>query len=346
MRVLQAMAGDVHGGAETYFTDLVVALQEAGLDQVVVTRDQPERLLRLRAAGVPTRVASFKNVFAPLERRRLRRLVKEVEPDIVQTWMGRASRLTPKGTAIKVGWFGGYYDLKRFSDCDWYVGVTHDIAQHIVRSGAPKERVRTIHTLSDVSDDAPVDRSAFDTPQDAPLVLALARLHQKKGLDTLLQTISGLPGAYLWIAGEGPMRGELERLSAQLDLGRRVRFLGWRTDRIALLRAADVCAFPSRYEPFGTVMVEAWAAGTPLVTTAAAGPKAYVTPGEDALLVEIDDVAGLREALMRVLEDAELRARLVAGGRRTFEARFTRERIVETYLDFYRSVIEAGKTAK
>src|SRR3546814_14309418 len=75
-------------------------------------------------------------------------------------------------------------------------------------------------------------------------------------------------------------------------------------------RAADVVAFPSRHEPFGTVSLEAWAYGKPLVTTDVDGPAELVRPDEDALVVPKDDVAALAQALRRAIEDRDLAARL------------------------------------
>ena len=92
------------------------------------------------------------------------------------------------------------------------------------------------------------------------MALALARLHEKKGLDTLLDATAKVPGLYVWIAGEGPLEAELKAHCTRLGLDDRVRFLGWRNDRGALLAASTFVAFPSRYEPFGTVTVDAWAA--------------------------------------------------------------------------------------
>src|SRR3546814_8859485 len=79
-------------------------------------------------------------------------------------------------------------------------------------------------------------------------------------------------------------------------------------------RAADVVAFPSRHKPLGTVSLEAWAYGKPLVTTDVDGPAELVRPDEDALVVPKDDVAALAQALRRAIEDRDLAARLVAAG--------------------------------
>lgn len=191
---------------------------------------------------------------------------------------------------------------------------------------------------------APADRAALQTPDDAPLLLALGRLHRAKAFDILLQAMVDVPNAYLWIAGEGPERQALEEQIKTLGLQDRVRLLGWRDDRAALFAACNICVFPSRYETFGTVFVQAWAQGKPLVASMADGPRQYVRDGEDGLLVPIDDVAALAAALRRVLADPALAARLVAQGGQRYENEFTREQAVAAYFAYYRQIADAATT--
>jgi glycosyltransferase involved in cell wall biosynthesis len=105
-----------------------------------------------------------------------------------------------------------------------------------------------------------------------------------------------------------------------------------------LLRAADLCVLPSRYEPFGTVILEAWAAGTPLVAARSAGPAAHVDDGVNGVLVPIDDAQALAEAMRRVLDDEELRRRLVAHGYATYIKSYTREAVTQQWLQFYKQL--------
>ena len=167
--------------------------------------------------------------------------------------MGRAGAFAPaQWRKRNVGWYGGYYKPSRFSNCSWHVGVTKDIAAHIVREGVPAEHVSVLCTYANVEKAPPTPRQELDTPEAAPALLTLARLHPKKGIDTLLEAVAGLPDVHAWIAGSGPIEAELKALARELGVADRAHFLGWRTDRANLLAACDVVAFPSRYEPFGT----------------------------------------------------------------------------------------------
>jgi glycosyltransferase involved in cell wall biosynthesis len=189
----------------------------------------------------------------------------------------------------------------------------------------------------------PTPREPLDTPLDAPLLLALSRLHPAKGLDTLLQALAREPRAYLWIAGDGPLKDELPRQATELGVADRVRFLGWRDDRAALLEACDIVVFPSRYEPFGTVSLEAWGYKRPLVAAASDGPAGLVRDGEDALLVPIDDAAALARAITRVIDDADLAAHLVAQGAVRYEADFTEAACVQRYRTLFERLLAERK---
>ena len=186
-----------------------------------------------------------------------------------------------------------------------------------------------------------VSRAVLSTPAEAKVVVALGRLHQAKAFDTLLRALAVERRLYLWLAGEGPLRRELESLAGTLGIVDRVRFLGWRDDREALFAAADMCIVPSRFEPFGSVTMEAWANRLPLIAAASAGPAALIRDGQDGLLVPIDDAAAMAAALTRLLDEPGLGPRLVAAGRRRFEADFTETAAVGRWLDLFHRLLAA-----
>ena len=346
LRVMQVMAGAREGGAETFFVSLVLALQRAGLDQRVVIRKNPARAKALLRGGAQAVELPFGRWTDFTTLPALRQQVKIYQPDVVLTWMNRASSLFPKGNFLRLGRLGGFYKLKNYRRCDHLLCITPGLVEHVVSNGWPLERAHYMPNFAAVGEAPPLPRERLDTPPDAPLLLALGRLHEAKAIDVLLQALTLETRPILWIAGDGPLRGELERLAGRLGVAARVRFLGWRDDRDALFGAADICVFPSRYEPHGTVTMEAWGHRTPLVAAAAAGPAAYVRDGEDGLLVPVDDAPALAAAIGRAIDEQGLAGRLTDGGWRRYQAEFTEEACVARYLDLFQRLLAARHEAQ
>jgi glycosyltransferase involved in cell wall biosynthesis len=330
MRLLQAMAGARHGGAEAFFDRFVLAMGRAGQQQLAVVR-HGERAARLAAAGIETRTLRFGGPLDLLTPWRFRCLLRDWRPDVVLTWMSRATSACPRGEFVHVARLGGYYDLRRYRGCDHLVGNTRDIVAWMVRQGWPAERAHYLPNFVAVDEATPLPR-----PAGATLALALGRLHRNKAFDVLIDAVAAVPSLHLWIAGAGPERAALEAQAA--PLGSRVRFLGWREDAGALLATADLLVCPSRHEPLGNVVIEAWAARRPVVAAASVGPAALVEDGETGLLVPVDDAPALAAALTRLAGDAALAARLAAGGRRAYEAEFTEGAAIARWRDFLESV--------
>ncbi|MBS0275690.1 MAG: glycosyltransferase [Proteobacteria bacterium] len=333
------MAGAPVGGIETFFFDAVLALSDAGIEQAAVVRpNAPYQIKRLRDANIRVVTTAFSPWFIFPSRAALAREVASFQPDIIQYWTGRAAMTAVKSSAAQVGWYGGYRDRWRFASCSDFIGITKDLVQHIQRQGVSSNHVSLVHTFADPQPSRALDRAEFGTPESAPLLLALARLHRDKALDVLLEALAKVPKAYLWIAGEGPERAALVAQTKRLNLSERVRFLGWRVDREALLATADICVFPSREEPFGTVTIEAWAAGTPLIAAAAQGPAAYVADGKNGLLVPTDDAPALASAIDRLISDDVLRENLATEARAEYERNFTKQIYVRNMQAFYSRV--------
>lgn len=342
-RLLQAMAGAAQGGAENFFVRLAGGLARAadepgGVEQRVVIRRDPARAAALRRQGVDPIELPFGSWLDFSTRPALRRLVAEWQPRIVLTWMNRATRAMPPGPFVHAARMGGYYDLKYYRRCHHLIGNTQDIADYLVRSGWPAERAHYLPNFVDVEPAEPADRAMFDTPADATLLFAAGRLHRNKAYDVLLAALPSLPDAILWLAGEGPERDALTKQALALGVLPRVRFLGWRDDLGALYGAADVFVCPSRHEPLGNVVLEAWARGVPVVAAALTGPAGLIEDGRTGLLVPIDDAAALAAAIRRVAANGALRHDLVAAGRVEHDTKFSEAAVVGQYLDFFRRI--------
>jgi glycosyltransferase involved in cell wall biosynthesis len=340
MRVLQVMAGAEFGGAEAFFTRLVIALRRAGLHQRVVIRKNEHRAALLRDGGIEPVEFRFGGPLDVMTRMGLKREIASFFPHIVMTWMNRATSLCPGGEFVHIARLGGYYDMKYYQKCDHLIGNTEDIVEYLTAKGWPEGRAHYLPNFVSAETADPLPREDFYTPRDAPLLLALGRLHENKAFDVLLDALARLPDAYLWLAGEGPKRGELEAQAEKLGIKPRVRFLGWRDDISALLASCDVFVCPSRHEPLGNVVVEAWAQSKPVVAADSLGPGVLIDQEENGVLVPIDDSKSLAYAIGQVIKDENLRSRIALHGRATYEERFTEETVVGQYLDFFESLIK------
>lgn len=171
------------------------------------------------------------------------------------------------------------------------------------------------------------------------VLIGVGRLVPQKGFDVLLRAAAqSHHQPEVWIVGEGAERERLEALAASLSISGWVTFVGRRTpEQIqGLMAQADVVVVPSRVEPFGIVVLEAWASGTPVLATGHGGPSSFVTDGYDGLLVDPADLPSMASTIDRVLSDAELAERLAGAGRLTVES-FTWDRVVNDYCQIYRT---------
>lgn len=340
MRVLQIMAGNKNGGAELYSTDIMLSLHEAGLEQRIVLRPTAPRFQELQAAGLAMAPDVLANPLRPLQRWRLAKLIRAFQPDIIHCWMRRAVSLVRPGAAPAIiGWYGDYEEQeKHFTACTHFIGVTQDLVRHAYESGAKPGTAFYVPTFPSVEDAAPITRASLGTPDGMKVLLILSRLHQVKGIDTALQALAQLPDCHLWIAGSGPEEAALKALAQQLGVAERAKFLGWRTDRGALLRAADICLLPSRYEPFGTVILDAWSTATAFIACESDGPNATIRNGENGMLVPADNPPALAHAIRAVLDDPALRQRIAETGHAEYLAGFTRAVVTRKMLETYQAI--------
>lgn len=339
LRIAQVLAGAEHGGAENFFVRLSAALQASGsIHERAFIRRHAHRLDALRSQGVEAEGFRFGGKFDFYDAWVYRRRLRAFKPDVVMTWMGRASDATPKGDYVLVNRLGHYYKLKYYRQADYWVGISKGICKHLIDGGMPEERVVHIPNFADETPVEPLPRTSFDTPADVPLILAAGRLHVNKAFDTLLYTLKQVPDAFLWLAGSGPEEQALKALCAELGLESRVRFLGWRTDVTALMSSVDLFVCPSRHEGLGSIVMESFAHRCPIVATRSQGPGEVISNEHSGLLTEIDNAGELAEAISRVLADANLKTQLVDNAAAVYASTYSRKVVTQAYLDFYQRI--------
>jgi glycosyltransferase involved in cell wall biosynthesis len=342
MKVMHIHFG-TDGGAERFFVNLVNALHDRGVEQRMLIRPDRSWKKDIEACG-PVYEGVFRRISLSrfILSMRLKRILKDFQPDVIMAWQLRASRFMPDyAQARRISRLGDYpQHLGYYTNVETLVCITPDIASKVRGLGWTRG-VEVIPNFTRAKASAPVERSSLDTPDDAFVVVGMGRFVKRKGFDTLIRAVDKLEGAYLWLLGDGPEKENLQALVTELGIADRVRFTGWRSDAYAYLAAADAFTVTSLHEPLGNVCFEGWGAGKPTVSTRAEGPSWVMTDEKDALMVDCGNAEQLSAALARLRTDGDLRNRLVEGGRSTLDERFSEEVIARTYMRLF----ETGSTA-
>jgi glycosyltransferase involved in cell wall biosynthesis len=267
---------------------------------------------------------------------KLRRMIGEFRPDVLMGWAGRGSRMLPRrADCIRIARLGDYpLTLKYFHNVDVLVGNTPGIVERCRELGW-KRRSEVISNFTHFRPVPPVDRARLATPESAFVIVGVGRFVPRKGFDCLIEAAAKVAGAYVWLVGDGQERTNLQEQAARLGIADRVRFAGWQTDPGPYLAAADVSCMPSSHEPLGNVILEAWASGRPVVAARSEGPMWMMHDGQDGLMFDIGDAAGLAAALMRLRDETGLGERMVAGGQATLAERFSVDAITDAYLGLF-----------
>ncbi|MGD9506489.1 MAG: glycosyltransferase family 4 protein [Syntrophobacteraceae bacterium] len=175
----------------------------------------------------------------------------------------------------------------------------------------------------------------------------IGQLIPRKGIDVLLKAVSRL-GSLNWrlaIVGDGEERAHLESMAEELGIADRIRFFGFRKDRLAFLKGFDAFVLPSRLEGIPRCLMEAMAAGAPVVATDIAGCRDLIHHGETGLLFPLEDDKRLAEEIVRVASDEVLRSALRDKGRSFILGNFSAESMARQYESLYDALTgPAGKT--
>ena len=340
LRLFQTMAGARHGGAELFFERLAIGFNDTGMTQQLMIKPDSDRMARLTAAGLDVTGCGFSPLLATLHRRQIAAAIRRGKPDVILSWMNRATMMTQPRGRPHVARLGGFYNLKYYRDCDWLVANTRDIADYLIAEGMPKDRVHyQINFVPDGLEGPIFEGPVFEEQQgNRSIIAALGRLHDNKAFDTMIRAFAKLPDGTLWLAGEGPERAKLGDLADELGIASRVAFLGWQNDPQSIIRGADILVCPSRQEPFGNVIAEGMACGKPVISTQTNGGCELIEHGVNGLLVPVDDVDALADALAQLTKDVALAAQLAEGGRSCWQTTLSPQRVTGEWIDFLERV--------
>lgn len=359
--IVQVLLNLGKGGMEAMAVDLSVALSERGHRVVVLALDAGgEHETVLRAAGVPYRVLGGRRIRDPLHHWRLARLLRAEKAGIVHTH--HFATLVQSGIAARaagarrlVHTEHSFEYLRERGDHRLALRCLSYLADSLVAVGSTMEHyyrdvVRVPATrLSVVVNGIDADRhervadlraarARLGLPHGV-LVGTAGRLFPEKDYGVLIRAAhhasASVPELQLVIVGDGTERHALEALAAELGMRDRVHFLGWRNDVAQLLPLLDIFVLSSRHEGLPLVVLEAMASRLPILSTPV-GDLPIVAPADEAaLFFPVGDVPALAARITQLAADATLRARLGAAGAARVRALYSRDRMVDRYLELY-----------
>lgn len=349
-------------GAEKQFSLLATGLprEEFDIHAVCLTRGGAYESL-LKNHGIPVTVLHKRLKFDPVAFFRLRSFLKRFRPDVMHTWLFAANaygrlaagnRERPKviiSERCVDSWKQGWQlklDKKLIPRTHRMVANSESVAEFYRQQGFPAERMVVIPNGVDVSDGKPLPSGEkdemlkeWDIPAGSRIVGYVGRLApQKRGHDLIwsMQLLRQLTDrVYFVIVGDGPDRVEMVRLSQHMGCDHLVRFLGHREDSQRLMRAFDVVWLASEFEGQSNSLMEAMAAGIPVVASDIPANRELVVDGQTGFLVNVGDCPAMSQFTDRILADPNLARRLGEAGRERMRTQFDLQTMIESHRKLY-----------
>jgi glycosyltransferase involved in cell wall biosynthesis len=345
-----------------------LARTEFAVHVAALTRRGPYAA-ELEAAGIPVTVLNKRFKCDPLAYGRLRKFLRECRPDILHTWLfaanayGRLAAGPRPSFPIVVSercvdsWKAGWQlwlDRKLAGRTARLVGNSRSVAEFYGAQGVPQEKLAVIHNGIDLpsfpTEARDTLRKELGISPESRVVGFVGRLaSQKRVMDLIwaFELIRVMHGEVVFvIAGDGPERAKLEYFAHRLEISGRVTFLGHRDDAPRLLPALDVFWLASEFEGQSNSIMEAMAAGLPVVASNIPPNRELVVDGETGYLAPVGDRVAFAQFAERILLNRALARQLGTAGRERIAGHFSVERMVERYSQLYREVLRGWRVAE
>lgn len=370
MKIAQIIPTLDRSGAEKQLLLLSRELKSRGHDvQVaVLTRTGPLEP-EFHASGIPVTTIGKPLKVDPFALMRLKRWLKANRFDVVQSWLFAGNAYARAAARLAFGsrkpdrpvvlatemavdlWKSPWHfrvDRGLQDSCDTVVGNSQAVVDFYRDTvGIAPGRLSMIHSGIDPDEARPVDEAARSEARqslgiaadDGPVLVFAGRLAEQKRVIDLLKAADILQHLYpkirVLIAGDGPLRRDLEAFARDVDLGDKAKFLGLREDMPALYAAADAVVLPSSYEGLPNLLLEAQLRAIPVVASAAPGTVELVEHEVTGLRFPVGDSTEFARQLERLISDPELSRKLGAAGRTMILEKFTVKHMTDRFEALY-----------
>jgi glycosyltransferase involved in cell wall biosynthesis len=361
LRIALCAAGEIWGGVEQFIETEALELRRRGVGFVVLLLNDGPLARRLRDARLPVEVVGGEARYDPRSAVAIGRALRHHRVDVVHVHGYKATILA--GMAAKLqgrvlvktehgrlepftGWGRFKMTMNLWLDeafsrrlLDAIVFVSRDIQRSLADRYRHVRQEVIYNAIRPVEEAAPGDAAPRLAPDGVFRLGIVGRLKPIKGHDVLFRALArpGMPAhVRLYVFGEGPLEAPLRALCRELQIEDRVTFMGFQENMPGYLRQLDAIAMPSRHEGIPYAALEAMSMGVPLVASDVGGLHEILDHDVDALLVPPENPGMLADAITRLVQDQDLRARLARHAREKVNARFLAAPMVDRYVEIYR----------
>ncbi|MGE3314687.1 MAG: glycosyltransferase [Planctomycetaceae bacterium] len=350
-------------GAEKQFSLLATRLprDEFDVQVVALTRGGPYEE-PIRAAGIPCTIIGKRWKFDPAALLRLKRVLKESSPDILHSWLfaanATARMIAGKKPRPRVvisercvdSWKSGWQlslDRRQIPRTTRLIGNSQAVADFYRNLGMPDEKLAVIPNGVEIPDLSNSNRDQrlqeFDIPPGSHVIGYVGRLARQKRVQDVVWAMQLLrqcrDRVYLMIVGDGPEKSDLIHLAQHYGCDHLVRFAGHRDDASSLFSLFTVFWLASDFEGMSNSIMEAMAAGVPVVATDIAANRELVVDGETGYLVKVGDCVGISQFTDRLLADPAKLRQMGDAGRERMRSNFSIDKMVAAHVALYRDIM-------
>jgi glycosyltransferase involved in cell wall biosynthesis len=338
------MFGRKKGGIEQAFVDYSKSLTDLGCE-VIVLAYQDAPIINMLPEDINVKTLTNFGQWDPVATWKLKKMIKELEPDIIITHGNRASTLLNRAVGnITVVSVCHNYNAKQFNDTSIMITVTEDLRRTMIKKGADENNIFTVPNMVYVPERMP-EREFI--AKEVPVIGTMGRFVAKKGFNIFLKSLTILKARGIKfkaiIGGDGNEADKLKALCASLGLNDYVEFPGWIEDKEHFYKTIDMFCLPSLQEPFGIVLLEAFINCVPVVTTDTEGPIEIARPHIDALMVEAGNVEALADSFEKFIRNPKFAERIAKEGFKTVTNNYDSKMVGRKLYSVLEKIINKNK---
>jgi glycosyltransferase involved in cell wall biosynthesis len=327
--ILNLMLGAKAGGLEQAAIDYAEALRLAGRDSITITPPGAWVNRALDEAGIRHQSLAQLGGWDPVASYRLRRIAKNTGAKAIICHGNRALKIAARalGGCMPIIVVAHNYQTRHFHRADACFCITEHARSHLMESGITKEKLFFMPNM--VRLNQPTHR-AYRSP---PVFGTLARMVPKKGVEVYIEALAIVKSRGLKfhavVGGDGALEAELRAQVTRLDLNKEIDFIGWVGDKHAFYASLDLFVLPSHHEAFGIVLIEAMAAGVPIISTDCVGPREIIREHRDGMVVPRGDATAMADAMSALLQNESLAQQFAASARERVEREYSMQAMAE-----------------